>query len=77
MNNATSLEGSSVILEQQNIEQDGETLIQNLLTMVDFNNDEDQASNSKEVEWNDDGDGGYGDNTEVENDTSVHLSNLA
>jgi hypothetical protein len=27
MNNATSLEGSSVILEEQNIEQDGETLI--------------------------------------------------
>jgi hypothetical protein len=49
MNNATSLEGSSVILEEQNIEQDGETLIQNLLTMVDFNNDEDQASNSKEA----------------------------
>ncbi len=59
-----------MILEEQNIEQDGETLIQNLLTMVDFNNDEDQASNSKEVEWNDDGDGGYGDNSEVENDSS-------
>jgi hypothetical protein len=27
MNNATSLEGSSVILEEQNIDQDGETLI--------------------------------------------------
>ncbi len=27
MNNATSLEGISVILEEQNIEQDGETLI--------------------------------------------------
>jgi hypothetical protein len=37
---------------------------------VDFNNDEDQASNSKEVKWNDDGDGGYGDNSEVENDSS-------
>jgi hypothetical protein len=30
------------------------------LTAVDFNNYEDQASNLKEVEWNDDGDGGYG-----------------
>ncbi len=29
MNNATSLEGNSVILEEQNIEQDGETLIRN------------------------------------------------
>jgi hypothetical protein len=29
------------------------------LKMVDFKNDEDQAPNSKEVEWNDDGDGGY------------------
>ena len=38
--------------------------------MVDFNNDEDQASNSKEVELNDDGDGGYGDNSEVENNSS-------
>jgi hypothetical protein len=38
--------------------------------MVDFNNGEDQASNSKEVEWNDDGDGGYRDNLEVENDSS-------
>jgi hypothetical protein len=40
------------------------------MTAVDFNNDEDQASNLKEVEWNDDGDGGYGDNSEVENDSS-------
>jgi hypothetical protein len=70
MNNATSLEGSSVILEEQNIEQDGETLIQNLLTMVDSDNHEDQASKSKEVEWNDDGDGGYEDYSEVENDSS-------
>jgi hypothetical protein len=38
--------------------------------VVDFNNDEDQASNSTEVKWNDDGDGGYGDNSEVENDSS-------
>jgi hypothetical protein len=70
MNNATTLEGSSVIFGEQNIEQDEETLIQDLLTAVDFNNDEDQASNLKEVEWNDDGDGGYGDDSEVENDSS-------
>jgi hypothetical protein len=44
MNNATSLEGSSVILGEQKIEQDGETLIRDLLTMVNLNNDEDQAS---------------------------------
>ncbi len=36
MNNATPLEGSSVIFGEQNIEQDGETLIQDLLTAVDF-----------------------------------------
>jgi hypothetical protein len=70
MNNATSLEGSSVILGEQNIEQDGETLIRDLLTTVDFNNYEDQASSLKEVEWNDDGDGCYDDNSEVENDSS-------
>ncbi len=33
-------------------------------------NGDDQVSNSEEVEWNDDGDGGYGDNSEVENDSS-------
>jgi hypothetical protein len=54
MNNATPLEGSSVILGKQDIVHDGD----------------DQASNSEEVEWNDDGDGGYGDNSEVENDSS-------
>jgi hypothetical protein len=70
MNNATPLEGSLVILGEQNIVQDGETFIQDPLTTVDFNNDEDQASNLEEVEWNDDGDGGYVDNSEVENDSS-------
>ncbi len=35
-----------------------------------LNNDEDQASNSEEVKQNDDGDGGYADNAEVENDSS-------
>ena len=54
MNNATPLEGSSVILGEQDIVLDGD----------------DQTSNSEEVEWNDDGDGGYGDNSEVENDSS-------
>ncbi len=38
--------------------------------MEDFNDDEDQASNSEEVEWNNDDDGGYVDNSEVENDSS-------
>jgi hypothetical protein len=36
---------------------------------VDFNNDEDQASNSEEVKWNDDVDGGSTDYSEVENDS--------
>jgi hypothetical protein len=54
MNNATPLEGSSVILGKQDIVLDGD----------------DQMSNSEEVEWNDDGDGGYGDNSEIENDSS-------
>jgi hypothetical protein len=48
------LEGSSVILGEQDIVLDGD----------------DQTSNSEEVEWNDDGDGGYGDSSEVENDSS-------
>ena len=70
MNNATPLEGSSVILGEQNIVHDGEIFIQDHLTTVDFNNDEDQTSKSKEVEWNDDSDCGYGDNSEVENEFS-------
>ncbi len=69
MNNAPPLEGSSVILGEQNIIQDGVTFIQDLLTLMDFNNDEDQASNSEEFEWNDDG-GGSTDYSEVENDSS-------
>ncbi len=59
-----------MIIGEQNIFQDGVTFIQDLLTMVDFNNDEDQASNSEEVEWNDDGGGGSTDYSEVENDSS-------
>ncbi len=43
-----------MVLEEQDIVHDGD----------------DQASNSEEFEWNDDGDGGYGDNSEVENDSS-------
>jgi hypothetical protein len=54
MNNATLLEGSSVILREQDIVIDGD----------------DQMSNSEEVERNDDDNGGYGDNSEVENDSS-------
>ncbi len=58
MNDATPMDGSSVIIGKQNIVQDGFTFIQDLLTMVAFNNDEDQASNSEEVEWEDDVIGG-------------------
>ncbi len=54
MNNAIPLEGSSVILEEQDIVLDGD----------------DQTSNSEEFKWNDDGNGGYKDNSEVENDSS-------
>jgi hypothetical protein len=61
MNNATPLEGSSVILGEQNIVQDGVTFIQDMLTLVDFYNDEDQTSHSEEFEWNDDGGGGSTD----------------
>jgi hypothetical protein len=70
MNNTTPFEGNSVILGEQNIVQDGVTFIQDLLTTVDFNNDEDQASNFEEVKWNDDGGGGSTDFSEVENDSS-------
>ncbi len=62
MENTDKMEVSSVILGEQNIVHDGETFIQDQLTMVDFHNDEDQTSKSKEVEWNDDSDCGYGDN---------------
>jgi hypothetical protein len=60
-NNATPLEGSSVILGEQNFVQDGVTFIQDLLILVDFNNDEDQTSNSEEFKWNGDGVGGSTD----------------
>jgi hypothetical protein len=61
MNNATPLEGSSLIFGEQNIVQDGVTFIQDLLTLADFNNDEDQASNSEAFEWNDNGGDGSTD----------------
>ena len=44
--------------------------IQDLLTMVDFSNNEDQRSNSEKVEWTDDAGGGSTDYSEVENDSS-------
>jgi hypothetical protein len=70
MEKADEMEGSSVILGEQNIVHDGEIFIQDQLTTVDFNNDEDQTSKLKDVEWNDDSDCGYGDNSEVENEFS-------
>ncbi len=45
------------------------TFIQDPLTSVDFNNDENQASNSEEFEWNDDGGGGSTDYSDGENDS--------
>ncbi len=59
-----------MILREQNIVHNRETFIQDQLTMVDFNNDEDQTSKSKEVKWNDDSGCGYGDNSDVENEFS-------
>jgi hypothetical protein len=44
MGKADEMEGSSVILGEQNIVHSRETFIQDQLTMVDFNNDEDQTS---------------------------------
>jgi hypothetical protein len=70
MNNATPLDGSSVIIGEQNIVQDGVTFTQEKLTTVNLDNNEDQALNSEEVKWNDDGGGGSTDYSEVENDSS-------
>jgi hypothetical protein len=44
---------------------------------VDFNNDEDQTSNPEEVKWNDDGDHGYGNNSDIENDSSDSSGKLS
>jgi hypothetical protein len=70
MEKADEMGCSSVILGEQNIVHDRETFIQDQLTTVDFNNDEDQTSKSKEVKWNDESDCGYGDSSEVENEFS-------
>jgi hypothetical protein len=70
MEKADEMEGSSVILGQQNIVHNRQTFIQDQLTTVNFNSDEDQISKSKEVAWNDDSDCGYRDNSEVENEFS-------
>ncbi len=70
MEKADEMEGSSVILGEQNIVHDGEIFIQDQLTTVDYNNDKDQTSKSKDAKWNDDSDCGYGDNSEVENEFS-------
>jgi hypothetical protein len=65
MNNATLLEGSSVIFGDQNLVQDGVIFIQVKLTLVDFNNVEDQTSTSEEFEWNDDSGGGSTDEKHI------------
>ncbi len=44
---------------EQTIVQGGWTIMQELLTMVDYDNDEDQASNPKEVEYEDYGIGDW------------------
>ncbi len=54
-NNTPFLEGGSVICEEQNIVQDGVLFIEDKLTLLDFDNVEDQTSHSdKEFEWNED-----------------------
>ncbi len=49
------------------------TFIQDLLTLVDFNNDEDQVSNSEEFKWNDDGGGGSTDAKHIKKTRSSEL----
>jgi hypothetical protein len=48
MEKADEMEGSSVILGEQNIVHNKEIFIQDQLTTVDFNNKEDQTSKLKE-----------------------------
>ncbi len=49
------MESGSVILEEQNIVQDGVIFIKDKLTLLDFDNAEDQTSTfDEEFEWNDD-----------------------
>jgi hypothetical protein len=59
----TLMEGGSVNIGEQTIVQGGWTVMQELLTMVDFNNDEDQASNPEEVEYEDYGIGDSSDSS--------------
>ncbi len=72
MEKADEMEGSSAILGEQNIVHNGETFFQDQLTMVDFNNDEDQTSKLKEVKWNDDSDCGYGESVKP---SAKHIKN--
>ena len=54
-NNDSFLEGCSVILGEQNIVQDGVIVIEDKMTLLDFDNAEDQTSTpDEEFEWNDD-----------------------
>ncbi len=53
-NNDSFLEGCSLILGEWNIVQDGVIFIEDKMTLLDFDNAEDQTSNSdEEFEWND------------------------
>jgi uncharacterized protein YabE (DUF348 family) len=63
----TLIKDGSVNIGEETIVQGGQTVMQELLTMVDFNNDEDQASNPEEVEYED---YGIGDSS----DSSVKVS---
>ena len=54
-NNDSFLEGCSVILGEQNIVQDGVIFIEDKMTLLNFDNAEDQTSTpDEEFEWNDD-----------------------
>ncbi len=58
-----------MILGEQNIVQDGVTFIQDKLTLVDFNNVEDQTSTSDEFKWNDDSGVGSTDTKHIKKKT--------
>ncbi len=54
-NNDSFLEGCSAILGEQNIVQDGVIFIEDKMTLLDFDNAEDQTSTlDEEFEWNND-----------------------
>jgi hypothetical protein len=59
----TLMEGGSVNIGEQTILLGGWTVMQELLTTVDLNNDEDQASNPEEVEYEDYGIGDTSDSS--------------